>query len=161
VPVYSSSSMVLEQLYAFLEALTLGAALAACYDIYRAVRRQGFRRPPAAALFVVDLLFWLLASLACLAAFIVRRWGEVHFYTYLGLGGGSVCYFYLLSRFLLPAWNKLFAIVFRLCRKIFRLLEHLLSAAGAPFRQAARAVRKNRNFFSRCGGRIFRIIRRN
>lgn len=155
-----STSLVLEQLYTFLEALALGIVLAVIYDLYRAARRQGFRRPPAAALFIVDCLFWILAALACLATLIARRWGEVHFYTYLGLAAGAGGYFYLLSRFFFPAWNKAFAYLFGLFRTAYRCTTRFFTAVTAPFRWTVRAARKSSNYFARCRSRIFDLARR-
>ncbi len=160
MPAIDSPSLVLEQLYTFLEALALGAALAAIYDLYRAARRQGCRRPPAAALFIVDCLFWIFAALACLVTFIVRRWGEIHLYTYLGLAAGSGGYFYFLSRFFFPVWNRAFACLYRLARKTYRCIIQIFVAVTAPFRWTVEVVQKSRDFFIRCRSRIIDLSRR-
>lgn len=160
----SSPSLVLEQFYAFLEAAALGGALAACYDLYRAVRMQGLRRPPPAVLFITDCLFWVVAALACIGTFIFRRWGEVHFYTYLGLAGGSAVYFYRLSRFLLPLWSGFFAAVFRFFHLTFRFFARVFTLVAAPFRwsarQTVRVAQKSSILFNCCSSRIFGLFRR-
>lgn len=158
----STPSIALAQFLAFLEAVALGGALAACYDIYRALHpRRPRRRLSVVLLIIADCLFWVLAAFACLAVMIRFRWGEVYFYTYLGLAGGGAGYFYLLSRFLLPFWNKLFALAGRVWRTCSRFWTGFGAACSAPFRteseQKAGAAGKTANSFA---GRILGRFRR-
>lgn len=113
----SVSSPAIQQLIAFLEAAAMGVIYAAVYDIYRAARLQ-FRRLPAALSVIADCLFWVAAAAATILLLFYRRRGEIHVYTYGGLAGGFIVYFYFLSGYLLPFWLKVFGFLFR--RRRFR-----------------------------------------
>lgn len=145
--VISASSPAVQQLIAFLEALAMGAFFAAVYDLYRSLRMQ-FRRLPAALSVTADCLFWIAAAAATILFLVYRRWGEIYAYTYCGLAGGFIIYFYFFSSFLLPLWQKGFGFLFRpwQCRN---------KAAGGT---GEGIEDKEKRFFRKC--RIFRFIRR-
>ncbi len=138
--VLSTSSPAVQQLIAFLEAMAMGAFYAAVYDLYRALRMQ-FRRLPAAISVTADCLFWVAAAVATILFLFYRRRGEIYTYTYGGLAGGFIVYFYFFSNYLLPIWQKGFGLLFRpkQCR-------------------GKRAGSGERRFFRKC--RIFQFIRR-
>ncbi|HPU00737.1 MAG: hypothetical protein GX890_03315 [Firmicutes bacterium] len=106
----------LQQLIAFLEAAALGAIYAAVYDVYRSLRLQ-FRHLPAVLSVTADCLFWAAAAAATILFLFYRRQGEIHAYTYGGLAGGFILYFYFLSGYLLPYWRRGFAFLLRLGRR--------------------------------------------
>lgn len=147
MPALSASSPVIQQLIAFLEALALGGLLAAAYDLYRAVRMQ-FRRLPAAFSVIADCFFWIAAAIVTIIFMVHRRWGEIHAYTYGGLIGGFIVYFYFISNLLLPLWLKGFGFLFKAwpCRN---------ATAGGP---AAGLQNKEVGFNGKC--RNFPLIRR-
>ncbi|NLA26133.1 MAG: hypothetical protein GX878_01925 [Firmicutes bacterium] len=95
-----------------MEAFVLGMICAFAYDLYRSVRVQ-FRRLPFAASFIGDCFFWLVAAAATVLFLFYRRWGEIYAYTYGGLAGGFIFYFYYFSNILFPLWQKGFAFLFR------------------------------------------------
>ena len=99
--VLSASSPAVQQLIAFLEALAMGAFFAAVYDLYRSLRMQ-FRRLPAALSVTADCLFWIAAAAATILFLVYRRWGEIYAYTYCGLAGGFIIYFYFSAAFTSP-----------------------------------------------------------
>ncbi len=92
---------VLTQLHLLLLSALLGAALAAVYDMLRAVRRGVSLR---ALTHLLDGIYVVLAALA-LAAFGMRPGGgEVRLYTLLYAALGAALYLLLLSPLLRPLW---------------------------------------------------------
>ncbi len=127
-----TSSLVLEQLYAFLESLILGLALGACFDIYRALWLQKKRRRLSLFFIVADCLFWAGAAAACIMIMYVRRWGEIYFYTYLSLAAGFGGYIYFISRYLLPLWRRFFHRIFYGLARLGRFMKKIGEIIGAP-----------------------------
>jgi spore cortex biosynthesis protein YabQ len=162
--VETSTSLVLEQFYAFLESLVLGIVLGACFDLYRALRLQGRKRVVTTASIITDCLFWIGAAAACIAVIIARRWGEMYFYNYLALAGGFSGYIYFFSRFLLPLWIRLFALIIYGIISLFRFLTKVGTAMAAPFcwfgRLAGSAAGRIRKLFSESYCRIPGCFRR-
>lgn len=160
----TSSSLVLEQFYAFLESLVLGISLGACFDLYRALQLQGRRRSVTAVSVITDCLFWILAAVACIAVIIARRWGEMYLYNYLSLTGGFIGYIYFFSRFLLPLWIRLFGLILNCLISLVRFLVKVGSVFTAPFRwfgcRARRAAGRSRKIFSVLFSRIPDCFRR-
>lgn len=156
--------LLLEQLALFLEALALGFAIGLGYDFYRAFCfYRG--RPPAAALFLGDCLFWLLATGASLIYLLLYRGGQLYFYSYAGLALGALIYFSLLSGFLRRWWSKLLRVLFpfggRLKAAGLRLAGLLLPPLAWPGKLAVRGGALLGQAFYRGWGRIFSGWRRN
>ena len=88
----------------FLEAVAVGAALGALYDLLRVLRERQKHRWSA---IVPDLLFWLTATAALFLFAILRGNGEIRLYlgAAFALGGGG--YFLTLSRLALPLFRVL------------------------------------------------------
>lgn len=150
------SSLVLEQLYAFLEPLALGAALGACFDLYRALRLARKCRLASASSVLADCLFWVGAAVVSISVIVVRRWGELYFYTYLALGMGFSGYIYFLSRFMLPIWVRFFGVIISCLVTVIRFLMKVYNLIASPFRWAVRTQK----YFIGLPGRIFHIFRR-
>lgn len=145
--VLSASSPAVQQLIAFLEALLLGVVYAAIYDFYRSIGVQ-LRRFSAYLSFAADCFFWIAAAAATVAFLVYRRWGEIFVYTYGGLAGGFIIYFYFFSKYLFPLWVKGFAAFFRRGRP----------CKGAERRPGGGLYVKIRRFIGEC--RIFHPLRR-
>ncbi len=128
----TSSSLVLEQFYAFLESLVVGITLGACFDLYRALRLQGKRRITVLSV-ITDCLFWIGAAAACIAVIIVRRWGEVYLYNYLAIAGGFAGYINFFSRFLLPLWFRLFGLILHCIISLYCFLVKVVLILVTPF----------------------------
>jgi spore cortex biosynthesis protein YabQ len=160
----TTSSLVLEQLYSFLESLVLGVALGASFDLYRAIRLQGRRRSVTALSVLTDCLFWIVAAAACIAVIIARRWGEMYVYNYLSIAGGFIGYIYFISRFLLPLWIRLFGFILNFLISLVRFLLKVVSVFTSPFRwfgrRAGRAAGRSRKIFSELFSRIPGCFRR-
>ena len=127
------TSLGLSQLLSFLKAAGLGALLAFYFDLYRALSSQIKRYLPRLVLFAADCLFWVIAALSCIAFVIFMMWGEIYFYSYLGLAGGFGLYLLTISRILLPFWQQVFAAV-------LRGLAWLIDAIGSAARAMATPV---------------------
>ncbi len=148
MPPLSASSTAVQQIIAFLEALVLGMLYAAAYDLYRSIRAQ-FRRLPFAPSFIADCCFWIAAAVATVVFLFYRRWGEIYAYTYGGIAGGFVIYFYCFSEILYPLWRRAFGALFR----------PLQSRAGISGGSGELTGIKGRRFKRKC--RIFHPFRRN
>ncbi|MBU5625710.1 spore cortex biosynthesis protein YabQ [Oscillibacter sp. MSJ-2] len=87
------------QLQLFLVSIGLGLSIALLYDLFRAVRLRFPRttRP-------LDALMCLLAAVAVFL-FCLSSGGELRLYLLLGISGGAVLYFCLLSELLRPIWS--------------------------------------------------------
>ena len=143
--VLSTSSLALQQLIAIMEAVALGLIYAAVFDLYRSVRMQ-FRRMHVVLSVIADCSFWLAAAIATVIFLVYRRWGEVYVYTYVGLAGGFMIYFYFFSNFLLPVWLKGASFLFGLRRSRGK-------EAGAPGDSTGK---KSRRLIGSC--RIFQFL---
>ncbi|MBX5464251.1 MAG: hypothetical protein IRZ26_01700 [Clostridia bacterium] len=82
------------QVYVFFLALLAGDAVGLLYDLFRATLRPARKRGWGDLL---DLLFWLPASLLLATAMVLGNWLEFRFYPLLGVGAGLVLYFTLAS----------------------------------------------------------------
>jgi len=154
----------MDQLFAFTEAVVLGAALAICFDVYRAVRFQIRRHLLKLLLIAADCLYWIAAALACIIIIISRRWGEIYFYSYLGLAGGFSLYLVMLSRFLLPFWNAFFVRLFCFFSQLFTFGGKVYRVLCVPFcwttRQTAKVAGQSRLQLNHLASRILSKTRR-
>lgn len=91
---------VSEQLLLFFRAIGLGAALALVYDLLGTLRYLGGRLLGSA----LDVLFCLIAALACFF-FIMAGDGELRIFMVLGIIGGGILFFCLISPLLRPVWT--------------------------------------------------------
>lgn len=119
------------QLAGMINALLLGFLLAAGYDCYRAFR-YGSGLKSAAAIFCIDFLFWVVATVFSLWHLFTYRLGEVVFPTYAGLATGALLYFIFPSRFLLPLWRHAFDLFFDGLKKIKRYFGRAVRWLGRP-----------------------------
>jgi spore cortex biosynthesis protein YabQ len=149
----------LAQLFSFLEATGLGALLAFCFDLYRALCSQTKRYLPKIILFAADCLFWVVAALSCIAVIIFLMWGEIYYYSYLGLAAGFGLYLLSISRFLLPFWNRVFAAVLRCLARLMTAIGRIIRMLMAPVYRVARLSGVAAGGFGpaikRLAGRIF------
>lgn len=127
------------QLAGILDASLLGFLLAAGYDCYRAFRASSGLRSPA-AIFCVDFLFWVAATVFSLWRFFAYRWGEIVMPTYISLAVGAAAYFILFSRFLLPLWSGIFATLFGALRRLAALTGLAKRTASRPLAVACRGT---------------------
>lgn len=127
-----TSSLGVSQFVSFLKAAGLGALLAFYFDLYRAFSSQIKRHLPGLILFAADCLFWVIAALSCIAFVIFLMWGEIYFYSYLGLAAGFGLYLLTISRILLPFWHQVFAAVLRGLTRLVDATGRMARALVAP-----------------------------
>ncbi len=111
------------QFFLFAKALLLGFGLGFLLDFYRSVRALinfSFR-----VTFFVDLFFWIVVTAISMSVLLIFLWGEVHLYTYVGITCGFLAYYFLLSRYLLSFWRKVFYYGGELGRLSLRFLNHI------------------------------------
>lgn len=92
-----------QQLYAFGITMVAGMAVGFMFDGYRFVRR-GIRMRGSVS-WLLDVLFWLVATPLVFALLLVANWGELRFYVVVGLAAGGSLYFGLLSPFVLRSMD--------------------------------------------------------
>lgn len=133
-----------QQIFTFAVTLATGAIIGLVFDFYRVI--YNIMRPRPAVTYITDLLFWIVATTITLIALLMSNWGELRAYVFIGLFGGAVLYFQLLSKLtqivLLQVFGAIhFAItwvkrLFRLV--IFKPLAWALGILLQPFRIAKR-----------------------
>lgn len=85
------------QLYTFLTTMVIGVSLGFIFDFYRVLR--GIFKPRSVVTYMFDFFYWLLAIIITFGGLLASNWGELRFYVFIGLLGGAVLYFRLISRF--------------------------------------------------------------
>lgn len=122
------------QTITFLLALAVGAALCLLYDVFR-ILRIGFR-PGTVAIFVQDILYWLLCAMVTFCLLIVRCSGEIRGYALLGeLLGWIICHL------------TLSVVIVGVADGIFRFLRWLKRLILRPVRAFSRFFRKHLRHF--------------
>lgn len=91
-------TFVIEQIQTFALTVGLGLMIGFCYDLIRAVR--AYKRFSRGTQFFLDLIFWLLMTLAVFVALLASNWGEVRAYVFIGLITGGIVYTVAFSRFI-------------------------------------------------------------
>lgn len=85
-----------EQSLTFAVTIAIGALLGILFDFYRVV--LGRVRPRAIFTSVSDFIYWIVATIIVFGGLIASNWGELRAYVFIGLFGGAIIYFKLLSR---------------------------------------------------------------
>ncbi len=105
----------------FLASVVLGAVLGIVYDVFRALR---IVFPPArksGAVFVQDMLFWLIygAAVFCYSALAAR--GEIRFFVFLGSLAGFVLYILTVGNFIIGVLRWVFDTLYGVLRKVYSI----------------------------------------
>ena len=109
-----------EQLHSLLGALLLGVGAGLWYDLLRAFR---YRCIPGLATILLDLLFWLLVTVALFCWSVVAGRGLVQVNICAALMVGFLLYFHFLSHLFFP-----------IVRRLVDWMASLLHCFFAPFR---------------------------
>jgi spore cortex biosynthesis protein YabQ len=113
--------MIIEQVQTFALTIALGMFIGIGYDCLRGLKTViRFTRP---AMFVTDLLFWIVMTAVVFVSLLSSNWGEVRAYVFIGLGTGGILYVLLASR------------------PVYRLILCIYSAIAAVIRFFLRPVR--------------------
>lgn len=86
------------QALTFAVTIAIGALLGILFDFYRVV--QGLIRPRAVFTSVTDFIYWVVATVIIFFGLLASNWGELRAYVFIGLCGGAIIYFRLLSRYI-------------------------------------------------------------
>lgn len=108
------------ELFVFAVMIICGAVISVVFDLLRAMRTE--IKPNNAVVALIDILFWVFASFAVLAAVWNFNSGIFRFYEIAGLALGAVFYFLLLSHWIL----KLFLFIIRNILKFVKLIFKIL-----------------------------------
>ena len=93
------------QAYTFAVMLVTGALLGLVFDCYRVA--GSMLRVRGSVTFVLDLLYWVVATCIALASLVLCNWLELRLYVFLGLAGGAVSYYRCLSRYIMALLLRL------------------------------------------------------
>lgn len=86
-----------EQTLTFVVSIVIGALLGTLFDFYRVV--HGRVKPRAVFTSLGDFVYWIAATVIIFAGLVASNWGELRAYVFIGLLGGAIIYFRLLSRY--------------------------------------------------------------
>ncbi len=116
-----SYSPALYQFEIFGAAILMGVTLGILIDFYRMFRKYfspGLKTTP-----YVDFIFWCIVSTGFIAFIIIKLWGEVYFFSYLGLVSGYLIYLYFFSRHVAMFWDRALKAVYKIVVKIWRTIK--------------------------------------
>lgn len=117
------------------KAMAVGLGIGIWLDFYRAARSiiKSSRRVTV----MTDLIFWIAISVVSLAVLLVISWGEIYFYSYIGIIIGFLINYFLFSRFIFRFWAAILgyifsavSFVFRGCSKVARTCASILNPAS-------------------------------
>ncbi len=117
-------SPALYQFEIFMVALLIGKAIGISIDFYRVLRN--YYAPGLRVTFFVDFIFWCILTAVIMAVIMFKLWGQMYFFSYLGLASGYLIYTYLFSRHVILFWLRLSRLIFRLVKK----WGHVLKVGG-------------------------------
>ncbi len=105
-----------DQLLTFLYSLILGGIFCVFYDAFRALRKCGLNS--YIAVFISDILFWIIAAFVTFIFLIARTNGEVRGYVLVAQLLGFVAFRFTISRFSFPLFKVIFGFILRVLKKI-------------------------------------------
>lgn len=123
-----AGNYVSQQLLLFLRAIGLGLCLGLLYDLLGVLRRFGRKLWGG----VLDALFCLTAAAAVLF-FVLAGDGELRVFIALGVVGGAVLFWCLLSEVLRPVWTFWLSLALLPVRLVWRILKKCEETAKKVF----------------------------
>lgn len=145
------------QILSFLYSFILGSIYCIVYDVIRAARK-GFRCSDF-AVFLQDIIFWLLCAVTCFCFLLSVTYGEIRAYIIIGIIFGfivfrltvsRVLYFILLRimralNFIFKKTNHALLVFFAFCDKeieaFFKKTGHFLKIAGISLKKLLKKTR--------------------
>lgn len=125
------------QLEMFILTIVTGVCLGMLFDFYRILR--GMVKPHWAITTIGDLAYWLLATGIVFGAMIIGTWGEMRMYVFLGLAGGVLLYYRLLSKKTLGLMAHFIRFIIKIVRIVKVFVEYVLII---PIRTIFRGITK-------------------
>lgn len=107
----------------FFTTVITGIVLGFLFDFYRVLR--GTFRVQGFVTWVTDLLYWLVATAVVFIALVLSNWGELRFYVFLGIVGGVILYYRLISTYII----RLLAGCMKLANRTAALIKKILLLA--------------------------------
>lgn len=139
----------------FLTAAAMGAAAGLAYDcikIFRLIIKHG-----RLAVQIEDGLYWVAVGFVVFAVMLDKNYGEIRFFSVLGIFLGMGLYFLTLSRIIMSVSDKIISFL-KKCVKIF--IEIVLTPFKLVWMIISTPVKKFTNFNKRCcrkGLQLFRM----
>lgn len=141
------------QVQLFLIIVLAGTFLGVFFDGYRVLR--GVFRPRIFLTHLLDLLYWLLATLFVFGLLLLINWGEVRFYVFIALAAGAVLYYRFFSRLVM----HLFIHTIRGIGKFLYYLRIVVKGVLVPFRYLAFLLLRPFLFGGRKAREFYRVHR--
>lgn len=107
--------LLVNQMRSFFATIAIGMVVGFTYDYYRVTR--GVLRLKSAGVFVGDIIFWVVTTIAVFLMLLWGNWGEMRLYVLLGLGLGALLYFHFISK----SVRKLVSIKFYILNKVWEV----------------------------------------
>jgi len=119
------------QVHIFIYSIAGGMLIAFIYDIFR-IKRKAVRTGRM-AIYVEDLLYWVIIAFVMLAVVYYSNEGEIRGFVLVGAVFGVILYTILLSRLIVKLSVFILRIIYNLLRKLFLI-------ATCPFRVVFRIL---------------------
>ena len=118
-----------------------GVGLCLLYDILRLLRYA--RRPTVWQVFIQDVLWWLVATVATGVVLLVRCSGTVRVFALLGFVIGFLCCRFTLSLVLMKMGKKIIDVVKGLLKAVWsRILEPVFKSVTALLEKKSKIIKK-------------------
>lgn len=114
---------ITEQGLLILYAFVFGAAVGLLYDFFR-IFRLAFGGK-SAAIFIEDMIFWLICAIIAFLFFMRFNGGQVRLYCFPGFAAGACAYFLTISRFFMR-FSRFFI------NKLKKMIKFILHLIGKP-----------------------------
>ena len=142
-----------QQAWLFLSTVVIGAGLGLFYDVFRVLRKTAPHRGFAVQL--EDLLFWLAVTALVFYFMLHRNYGEIRFFSLLGVAIGGALYFATISRLVLKVSvvvvNFLKRVIAAAVRIILLPLRLIVTWLRPPVIKLLRVIRKRLRLWMRYG----------
>ena len=142
-----------QQAWLFLSTVIIGAGLGLFYDVFRVLRKTAPHR--SFAVQFEDLLFWLAVTALVFYFMLHSNYGEIRFFSLLGIAIGGILYFATISRPVLKVSvavvNFLKRVIAATLRIILLPLRLIVAWLKPPVKKLLHAIRKRLRSWMRCG----------
>ena len=134
------------QAWLFLSTVLLGAGVGLCYDVFRILRKTAPFLARKSFVQLQDLIFWVVVTIGFFYFMLLRNFGEIRFFSIIGVAIGCILYFATVSRFVIFifVWvitylKKALAFPFKLIYKwVSPFVSPLLGKIRSELRRASR-----------------------
>lgn len=92
------------------------------FDTYRIIR--GFNSPSKVLTGISDILFWILTGVLVFIFFLRTNYGDVRYYTILGIIFGLLFYLRFISKWFLAILRRILYYIIKLVRLIFIIITY-------------------------------------